>query len=106
MTDYAVEIGGPGAWRRVSGAFAIPNACTSRVLVDPDQPDGPTREITYDLQFPDGWLERSTADERATFRIKAVLPADSPPEGSDVTGEFEIFDHNGTPKYRAVLRNA
>lgn len=105
MTDYAVEIGGPGAWQRVRGAFTIPNACTSRVLVDPDQPDGPTREITYDLQFPEGWLENSTADERAMFKIKAIAPADSPPEGADVI-DFEIFDNNGSPKYRAVLRDA
>ena len=101
MTDYARQTA-PQTWEAVRGAFTVKSGGRSVVLVDPDLPNGPTREVTYDLNFPANWLDDiSTAAERAMFGIREILAADSPPEGVETDG-FEIIDHNGEPKYRAI----
>jgi hypothetical protein len=100
MPDYARKI--DGAWVLVRGAFTVKNGGRCQVLVDPDLPNGPTREEVYDLEVPANWLEEiSTAADRAAFGIKQIAPADSPPEGVETFG-FEIYDHKGSPKYRAI----
>lgn len=102
MTDYARRIDGVWTLLREGVSFTVKAGGKSTVLVDPDLPNGPTNDIVYDLQVPGNWLAQvSTAAERVAFGIHQILPADSPPEGVETNG-FEIIDHNGKPKYRAV----
>jgi hypothetical protein len=100
MPDYARKI--DGAWVLVSGAFTVRDGGKSIGPADPNLPNGPKRATTYDLKFPHNWLELSTAEDRGQWGIKAIAPADSPPEGALVLAT-EIFDHQGAPKYRCVL---
>lgn len=100
MPDYARKI--DGAWVLLNGAFVVRDGGEASVPADPESPHGPKRKVTYDLQFPHNWLELSSAADRAKWGIKSIAPADSAPEGAIVTG-YEIFDHKGGPKYRAVL---
>lgn len=102
MTDYARLEDGLWTLVREGVGFTVKGGGVSTVLADPDLPNGPTQVLTYDLEVPANWLaEISTAAERAAFGLAEILPADSPPEGVETAG-FEIIDHDGRPKYRAV----
>ena len=102
MTDYARLEDGVWTLVREGVGFTVKGGGSSSVLADPDLPNGPTQVLTYDLEVPANWLaEISTAAERAAFGLVEILPADSPPEGVE-TSAFEIIDHDGRPKYRAV----
>lgn len=102
MTDYARLVDGVWSLVREGVGFTVKGGGKSTVLFDPDLPNGPNRELTYDLEVPANWLaEISTAADRAAFGLAEILPADSPPEGVETSG-FEIIDHNGRPKYRAL----
>ena len=59
-------------------------------------------EVTYDLQFPHNWLECSTAENRAEWGTKAIIPADSVDEDALIL-RTEIIDLDGRPKYRSVV---
>ena len=100
MPDYARKI--DGEWVLISGAFTVKDGGKSSGPANPDLPNGPKRVTTYDLNFPHNWLELSRAEDRAQWGIKAIAPCDSPPEDALVL-RYEIFDHNGAPKYRCVL---
>lgn len=102
MTDYARRVDGVWTLVREGVSFTVKGGGSNSVVVDPDLPNGPTQELTYDLEVPANWLaEISTAAERAAFGLVEILPADSPPEDVETNG-FEIIDHDGRPKYRAV----
>lgn len=102
MTDYARLVDGVWTLVREGVGFTVKGGGSNPVVADPDLPNGPTEVLIYDLEIPANWLaEISTASDRAAFGLVEILPADSPPEGVE-TNNFEIFDHNGRPKYRAV----
>lgn len=96
-TDYARKV--DGKWRLVTGPFTVESGGRSTGAVDPDLPNGVTREVIYDLKFAGNWLELSTAEDRAQWGILPIAPPDSPPEGAYVLGR-DIIEHNGGPKYR------
>lgn len=100
-TDYARK-NEAGEWELLKGAFTIKGAGKSTVPVNPDLPNGPKHEVTYDLQFPHNWLECSTAENRAEWGIKAIIPADSVDEDALIL-RTEIIDLDGRPKYRSVV---
>lgn len=82
MADYARKTG--GAWVLLDGDFEIGG-----------------------YQFASNWLDLSTPAERAEWRIKEILPPDSPPADHVVVGDRpEIVDHDGSPKYRHVTAPA
>lgn len=98
MDEYA-RPDGNGGWRQVAGAVTLVGAGVSEILIDRENPELGFETVTYDLVLPLGWEETWTVAERNRFGIKKIAQPNQPPAGLAVTGR-EIFDNNGSPKWR------